>query len=234
MEDYKQDINGYWGNLWRENRQGLDISDTITPFKFKYFLKPFLDKVEWGGAVCEVGSGNCQWLLLIHAYRPDIKLYGVDLTDEAVKIGKEYGIKVTQTDTRDVPLEDGIYDFVYSWGVIEHMEESDKALSEQYRIAKKFLSIDVPYKKSFLVQRNIKRLKDEGKSDYEIMIEHGKAFDKDEFKELLYEVVSKDDKIKIMNNYIVMPYRLRKFEKFLPEFVRKKIGHNIGAVIEKN
>lgn len=88
----------------------------MTIFKFKYFLKPIIDELPVGAKVCEVGSGNYQWLLLVKAYRLDLKLFGIDLSDVAQTIGLELGIKMTQCDVRNIPIRDDFFDFVYSWG----------------------------------------------------------------------------------------------------------------------
>jgi hypothetical protein len=234
-DNYEKDINDYWGDLWKNSSKGLDITDIVTPFKFKYFIKVFVDKLPIGSSVCEIGSGNCQWLLLIKAYRPDLKLYGIDLTDEAIIIGKSYGIEVIQADTRDIPLEDAHFDFVYSWGVIEHMPEYEQAFKEQYRISKMFISLDVPCIESYPGWRLNKKLIENGVPEYEMMIESGKFFTKKEFKTLVNNVISnKNNKFSIMNNYVVLPYRFLFLEKYLPDFIRKKIGHNIGVTISKN
>lgn len=235
IDKYEKDINDYWGDLWRNSSKGLDITDTVTPFKFKYFIKSFVDNLPINASVCEIGSGNCQWLLLIKAYRPDLKLYGIDLTDEAIVIGKSYGIEVIKADTRDIPLEDGHFDFIYSWGVIEHMPEFEQAFKEQYRISKKYISIDVPCIESYPGWRQNKKMISDGMTEYEMMIESGKFFTKKEFRILVDNVISKEvDKYKIMNNYVVLPYRLLFLEKYLPDWIRKLIGHNIGVVVEKN
>jgi hypothetical protein len=232
---YEQDINEYWGDLWKNTSVGLDITDTVTPFKFKYFIKPFIDKLEQNASVCEVGSGNCQWLLLIKAYRPDLSLHGIDLTDEAIVIGKSYGIEVIKADTRAIPLSDEYFDFVYSWGVIEHMPEYEQAFKEQYRISKKFLSLDVPCIESFPGWKRKKKMIKDGMSEYDMMIEDGKFFTNKEFKELVNNVISLEkDKFNIMNNYVALPYRLKFLEKYLPEWLRKLIGHNIGVTIDKS
>ncbi len=234
-DTYEQDINEYWGDLWRNTNIGLDITDTVTPFKFKYFIKPFLDKLEPNSSVCEVGSGNCQWLLLIKAYRPDLKLYGIDLTDEAMVIGKNYGIDVIKADTRDIPLEDNHFDFVYSWGVIEHMPEFEQAFKEQYRISKKYISIDVPCIESYPGWRQNKKMISDGMTEYQMMIESGKFFTRKEFSSLVRNVIlESNDSYSIMNNYVSLPYRLGFLERYLPDWIRKRIGHNIGVIIEKN
>lgn len=231
---YNSDINKYWGDLWKDSERGLDITDTVTPFKFKYFLKLFIDKLPKQASVCEIGSGNCQWLLLIRAYRPDLKLYGIDLSDEAIKIGKACNVEMLQADTRNIPIEDSRFDFVYSWGVIEHMPEYKKAFQEHYRIAKYFISLDVPCLQSYPGWRQMKKMIADGMTKYEMMIESGRFFKKKEFSNLVKEITSPDDNYTIINNYVALPCKLKFLEPYLPDYLRKRIGHNIGVTIQKN
>lgn len=234
MKDkYTDDINSYWGGLWLKNRNGLDITDPMTIFKFKYFLKPIIDELPVGTKVCEVGSGNCQWLLLIKAYRPDLKLFGIDLSDVAQTIGLELGIEMIQCDVRNIPIRDDSFDFVYSWGVIEHMPEYEQAFKEHYRISKKFIALDVPYKYSIPTIRNIFRLKKQKTSEYDIMIQHGLVFSRTAFLSLVKNVTCKNDIFKIINNYMLLLDRFRFIDVGMPDFIRKKFGHNIGVIIKK-
>ena len=52
----------------------------------------------------EIGAGNFQWLLLIRAYRPDIRLIGLDCCDEAKNFADKYNIEFILADARNIPL----------------------------------------------------------------------------------------------------------------------------------
>ena len=114
------------------------------------------------------------------------------------------------------------------------MPEFDQAFKEHYRVSKKFLSLDVPCIESYPGWRQRKKMIADGMTEYEMMIESGKFFTKKEFKGLVRDVVSEGvDKYLIMNNYVSLPFRLLFLERYLPDWVRKLTGHNIGVVIEK-
>ncbi|EQC49626.1 bifunctional 2-polyprenyl-6-hydroxyphenol methylase/3-demethylubiquinol 3-O-methyltransferase UbiG [Bacteriovorax sp. DB6_IX] len=237
MNEYKEDIDKVWSNLWNSEPEGIDFSEYTTQFKFKYFLKPFIDKLPKGSSVCEFGSGNCQWLLLIHAYRPDLKLNGIDICSAAKDYARKYNVNFFNADVRDTKLESESFDFVYSWGVIEHMEESNKALKEQFRLAKHFVVADVPFNDSLATVPLKNEIKRTGMTPYQAMVKHGKFYSRSDFKNLVNESIGDNYKsIKFKNNYLVFPTnKLGRFlDNICPDFIRFKLGHNIGVLIEKS
>jgi len=126
-----------------------------------------------------------------------------------------------------------VFDFVYSWGVIEHMLEYEHAFKEHYRISKKFIALDVSCKYSIPTMRNIFRLKKQKISEYDIMIRHGLVFSKAAFLSLVKKITCKNDIFKIVNNYMLLLDRFRFIDTKMPDFIRKKFGHNIGIIIKK-
>lgn len=233
--DYLEQINSYWGDLWRNSPEGLNFLEKCTQFKFQFFLKPFLDKLPSNATVCELGSGNCQWLLLIKSYRPDLKLSGIDISDQAQKFAKLYGIEFIQADVRNLPIEDNLFDFTYSWGVIEHMNESDIALKEQYRISKSYVVADVPFRHSLGIIPVMNDIKRKKMTAQEAMVKHGKIYSRKAFKELVSLVVKQEDIVVYKNNYVVFPHnRLgKRLDNLCPNFIRNVLGHNIGVLIKK-
>jgi len=69
----------------------------------------------------------------------DADLYGLDLTERAIKNTndrfKKLGLKsnLLVGDAEDLPFIDNSFDIVYSWGVIHHSPNTPKAVSEIYR-----------------------------------------------------------------------------------------------------
>ena len=83
------------------------------------------------------GSDFLQWV------RAGTKAYGIDLTDEAVQHVKHrlslYGLEAEQiitADSENLPFEDDTFDIVYSWGVIHHTPDTEKAMKEIIRVCK--------------------------------------------------------------------------------------------------
>jgi len=230
---YKEDIEKFWGNQWTSRSEAIDFTNEIALFKFNNFIKPVINRLPYGASICEVGAGLGNWLFLSKAYRPDLKLYGVDLSEFSVNFCNQNGIVCVHADTRNIPYPDGTFDAVFSWGVIEHMIDSNIALLEQFRIAKSYLVVDVPFGPSLAHITTRRAKKSRRLSDYEFMIEFGRFFNTQEFKELISVLPTQKGNIKILNNYLVFPGRLKYLEKFVPKFLRAKFGHNIGAIIKK-
>ncbi len=237
---YKEDIDQFWGNQWLTNQKGLEISSYLTQYKFIRFIKPILDLLPLQSKVCEIGSGNCQWLSYIRSYRPDLQLYGIDLADSAQQFASKFGITCIQSDIRDTPLQSSYFEFTYSWGVIEHMLDSDRAFSEQYRISRTFVVVDVPCRNSlpsFQIRRNIRK---RNLTDYEAMIEFGRLFTRSEFRNLIKSVCNPTDSIQFMNNFLAFPNKSilgcnigHVLDRLTPGVLRSLIGQNIGAIIQK-
>lgn len=70
------------------------------------------------------------------------KLYGIDLTERAVKLTrarlKLFNLcsNLSIGDAECLNFSDGIFDVVYSWGVLHHSPDPSKAITEVYRVLK--------------------------------------------------------------------------------------------------
>lgn len=230
------DLNRTWSTYWQDEPLGLDITSNTTIFKFRYFLKPVLDRLPLNSSVCEIGCGNCQWLLLVKSYRPDLKLWGMDISDEAERLANLYGIGFFREDIRNVSLESDSFDFTFSWGVIEHMPESAQALSEQVRISKLATVADVPYKYALSTLPLYREIKRKNISAYDAMVKFGKFYSKKSFKEMVQGAnVNSKFHVQYKNNYLIFPQNKigRILEYLSPDWFRSFFGHNVGAIFIK-
>lgn len=102
-------------------------------FSFAQFSR-FRDKkvLEMG-----VGAGTdfLQWV------RSGAKAFGIDLTEEAIEHVERrlalYGLEAEEVrvaDVENLPFADQSFDLVYSWGVIHHTPNTEKALGEAVRV----------------------------------------------------------------------------------------------------
>lgn len=70
-------------------------------------------------------------------------LYGVDLTERAINHTKRrfelMGLQseLVMADAENLPFESETFDAVYSWGVLHHSPDTQKAVDEVYRVLKK-------------------------------------------------------------------------------------------------
>jgi ubiquinone/menaquinone biosynthesis C-methylase UbiE len=113
-----------------------------------------------GLKVLEIGVGAgtdfLQWV------RAGAHAYGVDLTEAAVEHTKRrlevYGLKseeVRVADAEALPYRSDSFDLVYSWGVIHHSPDTNRALSELVRVCRSGgrLKVMVYHRHSLLAYR---------------------------------------------------------------------------------
>ncbi|MHB1377936.1 MAG: class I SAM-dependent methyltransferase, partial [Candidatus Humimicrobiaceae bacterium] len=67
---------------------------------------------------------------------------GIDLTEEGIRLAKEnfnlfgYKGKFKVANAEDLSFKDNEFDHIYSWGVIHHSPDTEKIVSEIYRVLK--------------------------------------------------------------------------------------------------
>ena len=111
----------------------------------RYALEPFIPKFarfseSRGLRVLEIGVGPgndfIQWL------RNGAVATGVDLTDAGIALTRERaeleGFKpdLRQADAEKLPFDDATFDVVYSYGVLHHTPDTEKAIAEVARVLK--------------------------------------------------------------------------------------------------
>jgi ubiquinone/menaquinone biosynthesis C-methylase UbiE len=94
-----------------------------------------------GTRVLEAGCGLGQWAFLIA--EQGHKVIGIDIAKRAIGVAEDYaakkGIKNCRfycADLRAIPLKDKYFDYIFSFGVIEHFKNSGEILSEFFRVLK--------------------------------------------------------------------------------------------------
>ena len=106
--------------------------------------KPFSLFVDFGALrgrdVLDVGIGSGIATQLFAEAGANVT--GIDLTDWAVETTRRrlaaFGLEadVRQADAEQLPFADASYDLVFSWGVIHHSSDMDRALSELVRVTR--------------------------------------------------------------------------------------------------
>ena len=64
------------------------------------------------------------------------KVIGMELSEGAVKLGKNKGLDIRVGNIYKIPFKDNTFDVVYISEVIEHLLETDRALTEVHRVLK--------------------------------------------------------------------------------------------------
>jgi SAM-dependent methyltransferase len=108
-------------------------------------LEPFIpDYADFestrGRRVLEIGVGLGSDF--IRFVRAGAQATGVDLTQHAIELVRRRleleGLQadLQQADAERLPFPDGTFDVVYSWGVLHHTPDSDRAIAEAQRVLK--------------------------------------------------------------------------------------------------
>lgn len=111
-------------------------------YELEPFIIPFAEFSAWKGKkVLEVGVGLGADHQMFAQKGAD--LYGVDLTERAINRTSQrlklFDLKSTLqvADAENLPFNDEEFDLVYSWGVVHHSPDTEKAVGEIYRVLKK-------------------------------------------------------------------------------------------------
>jgi ubiquinone/menaquinone biosynthesis C-methylase UbiE len=150
----KADLQAWWGDLYRQaylgHEDGVDadafdrqLSDVEDLFRRRGHLAteemPLGDLA--GKRVLEIGSGSGAHSALFKRYGAVVT--AVDITAERVAATSrklrlttgEHGLAY-QADAENLPFRDGVFDIVYSNGVLHHSPDTEQCIAEVYRVLK--------------------------------------------------------------------------------------------------
>jgi ubiquinone/menaquinone biosynthesis C-methylase UbiE len=150
MELDKQSVKDFWNDASCGENLYLKGENLLSQFenqlKTRYELEPYIlsfaefDKQN-GRKILEVGVGlgaDHQMFAVNGA-----NLFGVDLTERAIGLTQQrlelLNLKsnLKTADAENLPFPNEEFDMVYSWGVIHHSPNTQKAANEIYRVLKK-------------------------------------------------------------------------------------------------
>ncbi|MBC8043267.1 MAG: class I SAM-dependent methyltransferase, partial [Rhizobacter sp.] len=148
-EDLKSDVHDYWnqnpcGTQFTELGRGSKaFYDEVE--RFRYATQPFMSRLCGfdnfaGKRLLEIGCGLGTDLLQFA--RAGAITTGVDLTEESVALAKKrfelYGVPgdFQVADAEKLPFAADSFDAVYSFGVLHHTPDTQKAIDEVYRVLK--------------------------------------------------------------------------------------------------
>lgn len=148
-EQLKRQVQEYWNanpcgtQFTHLERGSKEFYDEVE--RFRYETQPFMEKVmEFknfkGKNLLEIGCGLGTDLLQFA--RGGANVTGVDLTPASIELVKRrfnlYELKLTArvADAENLPFGDNTFDIVYSFGVLHHTPNTQKAIDEVYRVLK--------------------------------------------------------------------------------------------------
>lgn len=104
-------------------------------------LLPWIEEMESGKSVLDIGCGI--GMDTFRMAKRGMQVTGIDLTEVAIKTAKrrfeKQGIEANFEvgDATDLRFSDESFDYVYSFGVLHHTQDTEKSIQEVYRVLKK-------------------------------------------------------------------------------------------------
>lgn len=120
----------------------------IARYLFENFLKTgyrFLSPVT-PLSILEVGCGEGKLSSLLHNWKPDAQVFGVDISERVFdqSILRSANVQVAVQSAVALGFPDRSFDLVVAVEVLEHLEEPELALAELRRVARRHLLLSVP------------------------------------------------------------------------------------------
>jgi len=150
-EELKREVRQFW-NRQSCNAEAAEAVKFSREYfeqieEFRYWDQPFIHSFAQfsryhGKRVLEVGIGAAtdfvQWL------RAGVMATGIDLTEEAVEHARRrisvYGLPEPEglfvADAENLPFESSTFDLGYSFGVLHHTPDTERAMAELVRVVK--------------------------------------------------------------------------------------------------
>lgn len=110
-------------------------------------LKPF--KLD---SILDVGCGEGITLSKFEKEGIGKKLFGIDYSDDALKIGKKIypHLNLKKGNIYNIKEKDNSFDLVMATEVLEHLDDPEGALKELIRVSKKYVMLSVPNEPFFI------------------------------------------------------------------------------------
>jgi ubiquinone/menaquinone biosynthesis C-methylase UbiE len=150
----------------------------------------------------------------------------MELSPGAIKIAKSKGLNVIKGNVYKIPFKDNIFDLVHMSEVIEHLLDTDKALSEIHRVLK-------PNGKLIITTPNFTSFRDRilvlfgYLQSYAQHLEHVRLFNKERLVKHLKKNNFKIEKVYVTGFSIPLPFGKSPvfliFDKILPATLMQRL-----------
>jgi len=120
---------------WYDNRHALKGEDAWRPYEAYTIILDYLN-VEKGEKLLDVGCGT--GFLLKAAAERGLETYGIDISEEAVKISGKISpdSEVIEGKGEEINLPDNYFDYVTCIGALEHFINMEKGIDEITRVGR--------------------------------------------------------------------------------------------------
>ena len=101
--------------------------------KLRYLLE---DMAQVKGRVLDVGCGAGSVAKAVKRERPDLEVFGCDLSQSALAVANASpeGVDFRLATAERLPFPDGEFDYVWIFDVLEHVDDPEQVLREVYRV----------------------------------------------------------------------------------------------------
>lgn len=123
-----------------DDRHGEDVGE------HSFALSFLISSLEYLGtqSILDVGCGTGRALLKVKKERPGIAEVGIEPSQELRAVGHSKGLSESELvdgDAMSLPFPDGSFDLVCEFGVLHHLPDPSKAVSEMLRVSRKAIFI---------------------------------------------------------------------------------------------
>lgn len=127
----------YEQSIWGRGTASLKWSDPMN-IRLGRCLSS-IKKLPEGAKILEIGCGAGAFIRAIKKLHPEWECFGADLSREAINaaVSAVDGVKYTEFDGGRFPYEDGDFDAVLFFDVLEHVDEPVNFVAEIKRVLKK-------------------------------------------------------------------------------------------------
>jgi len=171
----KEELLGHYKNY---PKTGGDNLLEEKPF-YENRLMPLLYETPMKSKVLDVGCNDGSFMKMLEDKRK-CKTYGVDISETALALAKEKGLKVQFADAHKLPFEDKTFDVVILSEVISHVQNPGEVVAEIKRVLKKngILLGSCPHKNIQTIAWEDKRMIRRYYNEDELSQVLGKSFDR--------------------------------------------------------
>ena len=126
-------------DYWHKSAYVKECAEDINLCSWHHEAIKLISNIE-GKTILEIGCGRGDFSIFLHNQNANVS--GCDFSEAAISIAKEKAklknlpIKFFVADAQHLPLQDGLYDIIFSCECLEHIPNPQQALNEMYRILK--------------------------------------------------------------------------------------------------
>lgn len=93
-----------------------------------------VERVGQGGDLLEVGCGTGLIMERVRGFANSVR--GIDISPGMLERARERGLEVQEGSATELPFDDASFDVVYSFKVLAHVPDIDRALAEMARVTR--------------------------------------------------------------------------------------------------